>query len=162
MSVRRSPRLAKVPTDMISPGCMLSNATVAGCCYRQDLRPKVKSHSGRMRDPVENLPIVVRDQEYVDGRGTITRRKICYANYCPACQEYWHQRVKGFKDKVAFYCETLVNVCGLPMHDTRVRYEPIQPGESMADAIRRIYTAYPNARLLADSAKSDASEWNRV
>ncbi len=150
MSVRRSPRLAKAPTDMISPGCMLSNATVAGCCYRQDLRPKVKSHSGRMRDPVENLPIVVRDHEYVDGRGDIARRKICYANYCPACQEYWHQRVKGFKDRVGF-------TCGM-----RVRYEPIQPGESMADAIRRIYTAYPNARLLADSAKSDASEWNRV
>jgi hypothetical protein len=115
-----------------------------------------------MRDPVENLPIVVKDTEYLDGRGDIARRMICYANYCPVCQEYWHQRVKGFKDSVAFYCETIVNVSGLPMYDMQVRYEPIQPGESMADAIRRIYAAYPTARLLADSAKSDASEFVRV
>ncbi len=122
----------------------------------------MKSHSGRMRDPVENLPIVVKATEYFDGRGDTTRRKVCYDNYCPSCQEYWHQRINGFKDKVAFYCETIVNVHGLPMYDMRVRYEPIQPGESMGDAIRRIYVAYPTARLMADSAKSDASEWKCV
>ena len=115
MLLRRSPRLAAKavkevkevkpvkanPPSMqiselpvaINPGCMLSNMSVDGCCYQQDMRPKVKSHIKRMRDPIENLPIVVGDSEYVDGKGDTTRRKVCYSRYCPTCQEYWHQRI---------------------------------------------------------------------
>ena len=118
MFPRRSPRLAamapkavpakivktanahKSPSMQISElpvainlGCMLSNSTTDGCCYQQDIRPKVASRSKRLRDLVENLPIVVESKEYTDGVGDSRRRMVCYTRYCPSCQEYWSTRV---------------------------------------------------------------------
>ena len=64
-------------------------------------------------------------------------------------------RVNGAKDSVAFYVDEFVNVQVLFMYRQPVRFERIQPGESMSEAITRIYTNYPGAKLM-DGAKKDA------
>jgi hypothetical protein len=117
---------------MINPSCSLSSAAKAGCCYMQDARKKYKSRAKGLIDHMGNLPMLADVKGYSDGYGARKRRIVCYAEYCPACQTYWHERLRGPVLHLLYWVEdgTSWNAVG--------KAESIAAGETRGDAMDRV------------------------
>ncbi len=89
MPPRRSPRLAAAAAAKTfqNSNCNLSNSVTDGCCYKQDLRPKLTNETGF-------LAVYVMSNEYLDGHGGYTAKIPCYTRYCPSCKNFWTALVK--------------------------------------------------------------------